>query len=104
MTPTERHTEVAATLARLTDAELSELVAAGTPLGTGIGGVTVLVRVAGAQVFVKRVPLTALESPHPGKTTNLFGLPTFLQYGVGSPGFSAWRELSAHEATTASML
>jgi hypothetical protein len=104
VTPTERHAGVAAALARLTDAELSELLAAGTPLGTGIGGVTVLVQIAGTQVFVKRVPLTALESAHPRNTSNLFGLPTFLQYGVGSPGFSAWRELSAHETTTASML
>jgi hypothetical protein len=101
---TELHAEVSAALARLTDDEIGELLAEGTPLGTGIGGVTVLIQVAGTTVFVKRVPLTALENARPTSTANLFDLPTFLQYGVGSPGFSAWRELSAHEATTASML
>ena len=33
-------------------------------------------------------------------TANLFGLPTYYQYGIGSAGFGVWRELSAHEMTT----
>jgi hypothetical protein len=33
-------------------------------------------------------------------TANLFHLPTFYQYGVGSTGFGAWRELAAHSTTT----
>ncbi|WP_246239425.1 protein kinase family protein [Acrocarpospora corrugata] len=33
-------------------------------------------------------------------TANVFGLPTFYQYGVGSAGFGAWRELAAHVMTT----
>ncbi|MDX6211267.1 MAG: hypothetical protein QOF82_354 [Frankiales bacterium] len=104
MSRTERHAEVSVALARLTDGEIGELLAAGVPLGTGIGGVTVLAQVAGTPVFVKRIPLTVLELAHPGSTANLFELPTYLQYGVGSPGLSAWRELRAHEATTAAML
>ena len=31
-----------------------------------------------------------------GSTANLFGLPLFYHYGVGSAGFGAWRELSAY--------
>jgi hypothetical protein len=33
-------------------------------------------------------------------TANLFGLPMFYQYGVGSSGFGAWRELAVHTMTT----
>jgi thiamine kinase-like enzyme len=61
--------------------------------------------VAGIPVFVKRVPLTDLEMrpAHVGSTANLFGMPLFCQYGVGTiggPGFGAWRELAVHTMTT----
>jgi hypothetical protein len=58
--------------------------------------------VQGTPVFVKRVPLTDLElaADHVRSTANLFRLPLFYQYGVGSSGFGAWRELAAHELTT----
>jgi hypothetical protein len=57
-------------------------------------------------VFVKRVPLTDLERrpANVRSTANLFRLPTFYQYGVGSTGFGAWRELAAHEMSTAWVL
>lgn len=104
MAATERHASVSVALSRLTDVQISELLETGTPLGTGIGGVTLLVHVAGTPVFVKRVPLTGLESQHPESTRNLHGVPTFLQYGIVSPGFSVWRELAAHQATTEAVL
>jgi hypothetical protein len=53
-------------------------------------------------VFVKRIPLTDLER-HPDNvmsTANLFRLPPFYQYGIGSTGFGVWRELAAHAMTT----
>jgi hypothetical protein len=104
VTRTERHAVVSAALADLTDAQIGDLLANGTPLGTGIGGVTVLVYVAGTPIFVKRVPLPERENAHRRSTANLYALPTFLQYGIGSPGFSVWRELEAHEASTAAVL
>ena len=57
---------------------------------------------SGVQVFVKKVPLTELErrSEHVMSTANLFGLPAFYQYPLGSAGFGAWRELAAHVMTT----
>ncbi|WP_285601146.1 hypothetical protein [Kineosporia sp. NBRC 101731] len=33
-------------------------------------------------------------------TANLFDLPMYYQYGIGSAGFGAWRELAAHIAST----
>ena len=98
-----RHTELATELALLGDGELSELLAGGTPLGVGIGGRYVLVEVAGSPVFVKRVPLTDVESlpTNARSTANVFDLPAACHYGTGrSPGFGAWRELATHTMTT----
>jgi len=98
----DRHRSIAAALAGLDDRELAARLAAATPLGAGIGGQTARLEVGGVPVFVKRIPLTGLERQpgRVGSTANLFGLPTFYQYGVGSTGFGAWRELAAHHTTT----
>lgn len=100
-----RHGAVATALALCGDRRLRELVDAAVPAGAGIGGRTVLLEVDGTPVFVKQVPLTDLERrpEHVRSTANLFGLPLFCQYGVGSigaAGFGAWRELAVHEMTT----
>lgn len=98
---------VSAALARLGDRELAALVAAATPLGTGIGGRSALLEVAGTRAFVKHLPLTSLElRPENFRSTaNLFGLPMVCQYAIGyAPGFGACRELAAHEATSAWVL
>ncbi|MEV0263816.1 protein kinase family protein [Streptomyces sp. NPDC050617] len=86
----------------LSDRRLGDAVAAATPLGSGIGGRSAEIKVDGAGVFVKRVPLTDIElrPENVRSTANLFGLPMFYQYGVGSAGFGAWRELAVHTMTT----
>lgn len=76
-----------------------------TPIGSGIGGKSALLEVAGTPVFVKRVPLTDLERQPDNvrSTANVFELPAFCQYGIGTigtPGFGAWRELAVHTMTT----
>ncbi|WP_042387196.1 hypothetical protein [Streptacidiphilus melanogenes] len=103
------HGAVAGSLSLLSDDALHELVDTATPLGSGIGGKSALLEVAGTPVFVKRVPLTDLERrpEHVGSTANLFDLPAFCHYGVGllgGPGFGAWRELAAHTLTTSWVL
>ncbi|MDX3640786.1 protein kinase family protein [Streptomyces sp. MB09-02B] len=100
-----KHRTVSATLAQHGDRELRKLVDTATPLGTGIGGTSVLLDVDGTPVFVKQVRLTDIERrpEHAHSTANLFGLPVHCQYGVGSvggPGFGAWRELAVHTMTT----
>ncbi|MEU1485772.1 protein kinase family protein [Streptomyces sp. NPDC005752] len=99
------HSTVSTSLALRSDRALGELVDAAVPIGSGIGGKSALMEVAGTPVFVKRVPLTDLERQpeHVRSTANLFELPVFCQYGIGSiggPGFGAWRELAAHTMTT----
>ena len=91
-----RHHAVAAALDKLADTAFADAL----PLGEGVGGSTSRMTVDGTRVFVKRVPLTDRERDHPHSTRNLFDLPTFYQYGVGSAGFGGWRELAAHQRTT----
>ncbi|MEV4537884.1 serine/threonine protein phosphatase [Asanoa sp. NPDC049518] len=87
----------------MTDERLAHEVATAHAIGSGIGGAVARLDVAGAAVFVKRIPLSDLERRHPLSTANLFDLPAFCQYGVGevgSPGFGAWRELAANRMAT----
>jgi hypothetical protein len=85
------------TLARLTDEELAALVAKAPPLHAGVGGRSVLLTIDSTPIFVKRIPLTDLErrQEHVLSTGNLFDIPLSCHYGLGGPGFSAWRELAA---------
>ena len=56
--------------------------------------------IGGAKVFVKRVPMTDLEYQNLFSTRNLYDLPMYYNYGVGSAGFGVFRELIAHIKTT----
>ncbi|MFD8483073.1 protein kinase family protein [Kitasatospora sp. NPDC059673] len=95
----------ATALALLGDRQLGDLLAAAgawAPSGSGIGGRAGTLEIDGVPVFVKRVPLTdlELEARNVRSTANLFELPGFYQYGIGSAGFGTWRELAAHTLTT----
>ncbi|MFD1546711.1 hypothetical protein [Nonomuraea guangzhouensis] len=97
-----RYSEVASALAFHSDRQLGESLEQAQLLGSGIGGASALMAMDGVPVFAKRVPLTDLErrTGNVMSTANLFGLPSFCQYGVGGPGFGAWRELAANVMTT----
>lgn len=89
-------------LALLSDQALERVVDQAPRVTPGIGGTSATLEVQGVRVFVKQVPVTGRELL-PGNvrsTANLFGLPGFYQYGLGSAGFGAWRELAAHIMTT----
>jgi hypothetical protein len=53
-----------------------------------------------SKVFVKRLPLTDIEYDNLFSTRNLYDLPTYYNYGVGSAGFGVFRELVANIKTT----
>ncbi len=93
---------VAARLSSLGDRRLGEVVSSASAVGSGIGGRSAELDVDGTRVFVKRVPLTDVEAQPENvrSTANLFGLPMFYQYGLGSAGFGAWRELAVHTMTS----
>ncbi|MFG1772297.1 protein kinase family protein [Nocardia salmonicida] len=99
------HSAVSTALALHSDHALRELVDAAEPIGSGIGGKSALLEIAGTPVFLKRVPLSDLERQpeHVRSTANLFDVPLFYHYGVGligGAGFGAWRELAVHTMTT----
>jgi hypothetical protein len=99
------HRRLAGLLASRGDTELAALVAAARSNDVGVGGGSGVLDVDGVPVFVKRIPLTDRELAHPRSTANLFELPVFCQYGVGtSPGFNAWRELAANLVVTEAVL
>lgn len=89
-------------LGNLDEPQLRELLQKTESKNTSIGGTSFVIKVEGTPVFVKKVALTDLEMLPKNKqsTRNIFNLPLFYQYGVGSTGFGAWRELAAHEMTT----
>jgi hypothetical protein len=100
-----RYSDVSTELALLKDHQLGQRVDQAQAIGASVGGTSALLDIAGAAVFVKRIPLTDLERRplNVMSTTNVFGIPTFCHYGVvayGSPGFGAWRELAANIMTT----
>jgi hypothetical protein len=73
------------------------LVAKAQLLHAGVGGRSVLLTIDSTPIFVKQLPLTDLErrQEHVRSTGNLFDIPLSCHYGLGGPGFSAWRELAA---------
>ncbi|WP_116200246.1 hypothetical protein [Amycolatopsis circi] len=91
-----RHAAASTALSLLSDRQLTERLESAEVLSEGIGGSGARLDVGGVPVFAKRVPLTSLERQHPHSTANLYGLPGFCHYGLGSPEGSAWRELALH--------
>lgn len=79
---------------------IDDLIQNGHEAHKGIGGTAVKIEINGIPVFVKQVPVTNLEMDNMYCTKNLFNLPIYYQYGVGSTGFGVWRELEAHQMTT----
>lgn len=102
-----RHDLASASLAARDDDELVALLDAEPTRGVGVGGGATVLDVDGVAVFAKRIPITDRELAHPHSSANLFGLPTFCQYGMhrlAGPGFGAWRELAANLTVTEGVL
>ncbi|NDE63889.1 MAG: hypothetical protein EB053_06000 [Chlamydiae bacterium] len=84
----------------LSQDQFASLLADATTIRIGGLGDILSLDVEGVPVIVKKICLTQEEMEHPKSTRNFFDLPSYYQYGVGSAGFGAWRELRAHEMTT----
>lgn len=100
----DRYRRLSAFLASRSDFELAELVGTGRVISVGVGGGSELIDIDSVPVFTKRIPLTDREVTNSGSTANLFDLPMFCQYGIGGPGFNAWRELAANIIVTDAVL
>src|ERR1700729_3312206 len=89
-------------LSLLSDNQISTLLESSTPIGNSIGGSSALLRISDTNIFIKKIRLTDIERlpENAMSTANLFHLPLYYQYGVGSTGFGTWRELAAHILST----
>ena len=96
------HHALSTTLALQSDSALRALAGTARKTNSGIGGRTAVLEVAGKPVFMKRIPLTEVEldAANAHSTANVFDVPTSCHYGLGSPGFGAWRELAVQVMTT----
>lgn len=92
------HFSVNSEIAGMSNAEIRTLLSEGE---TSPGwGTHQTVDVGGTKVFVKSVPVTELEYANAFSTRNLYDMPLYYNYGVGSAGFGVFRELLTHIATT----
>lgn len=98
----ERFGLISTHLALASNPAIIDLLATAQNSGKSIGGVTHTLDLLGTKIFVKKIRLTDLERLPENRhsTANLFELPMFYQYGIGSAGFGAWRELAVHTMTT----
>ncbi len=96
------HQQLSSQLADYSDSALSVLLQNAAPMHEGVGGTSSILKIDGQMVFVKRIALTDLERKAENflSTANLFDLPLFFQYRLGSAGFGAGRELAAHKLAT----
>lgn len=98
------YTTVSTQLASLSDQALLDLLEKAATSGhIGIGGGTAgSLEISGTRVFFKKINLTDLERKPENVTStkNIFDLPLYYQYGIGSAGFGAWRELAVHIMST----
>lgn len=93
-----RYQRLSSRIAHVDDAALRSLLGdEAPPRGWGSHRT---IELDGEKVFIKRLPVTDLEVENMSSTRNLYDLPTHYHYGVGSAGFGAFRELTAHIKTT----
>ena len=94
----KQYSKVSTSLTCLSNEKLKQILADSKPMHEGIGGKSALISIDDTPIFVKKVLLTDLEQlpQHFMSTANIFDLPLSYQYGVGSAGFGAWRELATH--------
>ena len=96
----EKYFKLSSRLVGMDNAQLGALLSEdASPAGSN-WGTHQTIRLAGAKIFVKRIPVTELEFAHPFATRNLFDLPDAYHYGVGSTGFGVYRELLSHIRTS----
>jgi hypothetical protein len=90
--------ELSSHLAQIDHAELCSLL--DNSKAHGGWGKHHTITIGKSKVFVKRIPLTNVEYDNLFSTKNLYDLPMYYHYGVGSAGFGVFRELVTHIKTT----
>jgi hypothetical protein len=97
----KRYFKLSSQIAQLDNAQLHSLFnnSESNESSTGWGTNHTIV-LGESKVFVKRVPVTNIEYDNLFSTRNLYNLPTYCNYNLGSTGFGVFRELLTHIKTT----
>lgn len=72
----------------------------GKPEGEPHRGKTLSITLDSKQIFIKRIPLTKLDLNNTFATRNLFNLPLYFNYNIGTIGINLYREIVSHIRTT----
>lgn len=91
--------EISCYLKRLNNAELQKIIRSAQPIGVGLGGDVFRTRINAISVIIKKIPCPGLLEQNQNSTRNIYQLPQYYQYGLGSLGFGT-REVAACELTT----
>lgn len=83
----------------LSEANLKQFLYNSNEKSKGVGKNYVF-EIENVKVFAKSLKVTQKEYDNMFDTSNLFNLPTFYNYGIGSYGINVWRELLMHIKTT----
>lgn len=84
-----KHFELSSQLASMDDNQIHRLLKR-CKVSKG-WGTNHVVNLSGNKIFVKLLSLTELERKNAFSTKNLFNLPLYYNYGVGSAGMGAFR-------------
>lgn len=93
------HYDISSKLSYLSDKEIAGILKNSKEKTQGYGQ-NYIILVNRVRIFVKSLKITDKEMDHRFDTSNLFDLPTYYNYGIGSAGINVWRELQAHVKTT----
>jgi hypothetical protein len=92
--------KLSSSLSKMSDESVLHLLDSADHINIKSWGKCSTLDIDGVPVFVKKIPLTDLQIQHDLTTVNIFDLPLYYHYGVGSAGFGAARELAVHKITT----
>ncbi|NJK69375.1 MAG: hypothetical protein HC789_08235 [Microcoleus sp. CSU_2_2] len=100
----QKYFNLSSQIAQLDNSQLHSLFENSESILSSLGwGKNHTIALGQSQVFVKRLPVTNIEYDNLFSTRNLYNLPTYCNYGVGSfgsTGFGVFRELVTHIKTT----
>jgi serine/threonine protein kinase len=96
----QKYDKINTKLSYLSDKEILQLIKKKEDVAKSSYGENTTIKIYNTKIFVKSIILTELEYNNKYNTSNLFNLPLYYNYGIGSYGINCWRELLIHIKTT----
>jgi hypothetical protein len=97
MTKINKYNKLNTELSYLSNDKINNLI---TETKTKAWGITQIIKINKQNIFLKIIPLAKLFYENKFDTSNIYKLPAYYNYGMGSAGCNPWRELLLHIKTT----